>query len=116
MTITARYQPMMKEIAALYAEHADVCTHIEAARVTGEEWDLNRGGGHLRFEVPSSAPRLDPLEWDTIDAHASDEDGTPIVIIFHLGNARIDWGEWFRVDGEAIIRWPPTTVRRGPFE
>ena len=43
---------------------------VETAKVFVEEWDDNRGGGHLRLEVSPSAPPLDPAIWSTIDARA----------------------------------------------
>jgi hypothetical protein len=96
-------------VPALFPENATLQTHLRHLTVTREEWDDNRGGGHLWFEDSSSAPMLTS---DTVDVFTEDADGTDIEIILHVVDGRIAWGEWYRVDSAAILRWPPASVRR----
>lgn len=105
----SQYDPLIKHIAALYADDTTIHEHLRTLTVASDEWDNGRGGGHLWFGSAQSAPLSDP---DTVDAWALDSDGMPIEIILHYVGGRITWGEWYRVDGRPIQRWPPPWVQR----
>ena len=109
--LRSAYDPLIKQIAALYTEDAELYQHLQSLAVTAEEWDVGRGGGHLWFEKSPFAP---DIERDTVDAWAQDADGMPIDIILHSVDGRIAWGEWVRADGRPIHRWPPPSVTLEP--
>lgn len=92
--LSSSYAPMIRAIADIYRNDAVVYGQLRSLRVTAEEWDPSRGGGH---------------------AIADDSDGVMINIILHPENGLLSWGEWYRVDGtEPVLQWPPTSIRPHP--
>jgi hypothetical protein len=106
--VSGRYASLIKQIAALYSDDP-VSAQIEALAVIGEDWDDNRGGGHLQLQQSRSTSHVTR---DTIECYADDEDGTRIEILLHVVDGRIDWAEWYRVDSQPITLWPPSSVHR----
>lgn len=106
--LTSRYSGFLRDIAAIYAHDEAVKSQLKAATVLREDLDDSRGGGHLYFDTPSS---VDAVDYDTLDACAEDADGANIAVILHVVGGRLNWGEWFRWDGEPIQRWPPPALR-----
>lgn len=82
---------------------------MHTVSVRREDWDEGRAGGHLCFEDASST---DAVSGDTFDALADDADGAEICIILHFVGGLLNWGEWFRWDGEPVQCWPPSALRR----
>jgi hypothetical protein len=107
--LALRYVPMIEQIADMNADR-DVYAQLRSLVVRSEEWDPGRVGGHFWFSI-SAPPAQRQFE---ISASAEDSDGVPIDIILHAVNGMLDWGEWYRVDGGPVLRWPPTSVRPGP--
>lgn len=107
--IAKRYAPMMRQIAEIYRDNDALSAYILGLTVNRERWDSNNAGGHFYFdETPDDAST------EIVDAVAKDSDGAPIEIILHLVGARGNWAEWWRSDGERILRWPPTSVTANP--
>ncbi len=109
--VHARYAPLLKQMAEFYSDDPDVVAQLEALEILEEDWDVNHAGGHFKLKVPHSAP---PIDLDIVEALAYDTDGMSICIILHTFGDRLNWGEWFRNDGEPILRWPPPFVRPAP--
>src|SRR5436305_1503253 len=99
-----RYGPIIKDFAKIYPDNEPLHAQLRAVSVTGEDWDINRAGGHLKLEVPMTTAAVD---LDIIDARTTDADGALIGIILHFVDGRLNWGEWYRMDGEPIRSWPP---------
>jgi hypothetical protein len=101
--VHARYAPMLKDIAAYYADDERLCAQLAATTVIREEWDDDRSGGHFWMEVsPSATPILDA----TVDARTRDNDDAIVDVILHTVDGYLNWGEWFRYDGEPVSHWP----------
>lgn len=109
--LAQRYGPIIRQFAAIYPDDDALQAQLKAVSVTAEDWDINRAGGHLKFETPPDTALVD---LDTLDAWTNDADGTPIDIILHFVGGRMNWGEWFRVDGQPIETWPPPSIRGTP--
>ena len=104
--VHARYAPLLKEIAAYYADDQLLCGQLAAMAVVREEWDDNRAGGHFYMEVPSSTAAMPDCY---IDARTCDDDGAFVDVILHTVNGYLNWGEWFRYDHQPVSRWPLPT-------
>ncbi|MFN2450031.1 MAG: hypothetical protein ABR508_09655 [Candidatus Baltobacteraceae bacterium] len=107
--LTSRYSGFLGGIAAIYADDKGLKAQLKALAITREDWDDGFNGGHLRFETPVWA---DTVLYDTVDAFAHDADGARIEVILHFVGGRLNWGEWFRFDGEPIRHWPPARLWR----
>ncbi len=105
--LALRYAPMLRQIAQLYCEDAVLSEFVDGLTVNREEWDPGMRGGHFWFEETT-----EDADVEVVDAVAEDSDGATIAILLHLVGRRTNWAEWFRWDGEPILRWPPPSVRR----
>lgn len=114
--IAGRYAPMIEQMADMWADHASVRAQLRCLKVTREEWDADRRGGHFWFSV-TAPPESRDVEC-TVDALADDADGASIDIILHPVDGVLNWGEWYRVPlslgdwKRPITRWPPLSIRR----
>lgn len=111
--IADRYARMVEQVAALYANDGPIHAQLSSLRVTREEWDSDRRGGHFWFEV--SAPAAVDHDF-LVEAQAEDSDGAIVEIILHSVDGILKWGEWFRWPltlndvAQAICQWPPLSV------
>lgn len=106
--LTPRYATFLRQFADLYPDHGQLRNQLHAVTILREDWDKGRGGGHLCFE---GASPTDAVQDDTFDALADDADGAEICIILHFVGGLLNWGEWFRWDGEPVQCWPPLALR-----
>lgn len=104
--VANRYDPIIQQIAALYSFDAVLSVFLRNLRVNREEWDSGRCGGHFYFEEAA-----DDAGVELVDVIAEDADGGTIAITLHLIGSRDNWAEWYRWDGESVLRWPPPSVR-----
>lgn len=107
--LTKQYDPMIQKIAALHAGDPDIAAYLRSLTVNCEVWDQGRCGGHFYFEETN-----EDAGTELIDAIAEDADGGIIAITLHLVGARGNWAEWYRWDGEPVLRWPAPSVRALP--
>lgn len=106
--LTLRYRTFLRQFADLYPGDSQLRAQLQTVTIRREDWDEGRGGGHLSFEGASSTDAVDD---DTFDALAEDADGAGICIILHFVGGLLNWGEWFRWDGEPVQCWPPPSLR-----
>ena len=109
--IDSSYAPMIEQIAKIYAGNEAVQAQLRSLKVTREEWDSDRRGGHFWFEVSASAALSDDF---LVSAYGDDADGAKIDIALHPVNGTLNWGEWYRVplppdDLEQPIKWWPAS-------
>lgn len=109
--LARRYRHLIAQMTELYAGDDTVVEQLRQAVITDESWDSGCGGGHLRVGVPTDVP---PAPVDTLHAWSLDSDETPIEIIWHFVNGRLNWAEWVKSTGTPITDWPPQTIRRLP--
>ncbi|MGC2129750.1 MAG: hypothetical protein WA629_06590 [Candidatus Aquilonibacter sp.] len=107
--LAARYDPIIRQIAEIYADDTELAAYIRGLRVNREVWDDGRAGGHFYFE---DSPEDAGIE--IIDAVADDADRATIAVTLHLVGRCGNWAEWYRWDGEPVMRWPPPSVRGVP--
>jgi hypothetical protein len=105
--IQERYTPLLKQIAARYADDESLGAQLAATTVVREVWDDNRSGGQFYMEV---LPSADPVPHDAVDARAHDDDGAYVDIILHTVDGYMNWGEWFRYDHSPVVHWPPESL------
>jgi len=115
--IASRYAPMIEQLARIYSYDEEVHAQLLSLKVTREDWDSDRRGGHFWFE--GSAPRAVDDDF-LVDGRAEDADGAKIEIILHPVGGILNWGEWYRLPRspddfeQPILRWPPPTVSPNP--
>ena len=107
--VRKRYDAMIRQIAEMQANNAELATYLRRLTVNREEWDDSRVGGHFYFDEASEDAGA-----ELIDAIADDADGATIAVTLHLVGSRSNWAEWYRWDGEPVLRWPPPSVRPLP--
>jgi hypothetical protein len=98
---------MIQQIADLHACDPGLAARLRNLRVNREERDLGRCGGHFYFEETAEDAGV-----ELIEILAKDSDGATIALTLHLIGLRGNWAEWYRWDGEPVLRWPPPSVRR----
>lgn len=107
--LAGRYAPIVRQIAEIYADDIELAAYICGLSVSREVWDEGRAGGHFYFDdSPEDAGT------EIIDAVAEDADGATIAVTLHLVGRSGNWGEWYRWDGEPVLRWLPPSVRGVP--
>jgi hypothetical protein len=109
--LALKYRPLMERMSRIYQHSYEIAEQLRKAVVSAESWDAGRGGGHLRFTVPADVA---PIETESIEAWALDSDNTPIQIMWHVVDGRLNWGEWIKPTGTAIENWPPHEVSAMP--
>lgn len=104
--LASRYDALIQEIADLHARDPELFACLRKLRVNREEWDSGRCGGHFYFEETA-----EDCGTELVDVIAEDADGATIAVTLHLIGLRKNWAEWYRWDGEPVLRWPPPSVR-----
>jgi hypothetical protein len=104
-----RYKPVLGQIAEMLAADPELALYIRNLKVNREEWDDGRVGGHFYFEETA-----EDAGTKLIYAVAEDADGATIEVILHLIGTSGNWAEWYRWDGEPVLRWPPPSLRPAP--
>jgi hypothetical protein len=105
-SVEKRYDAMIQQIAKLHERDPELAAWLRSLRVNRELWDPGRGGGHFYFEDVS-----EDAGTELVDVVAEDADGASITVTLHLIGLHGNWAEWYRWDGEPVLRWPPPSVR-----
>lgn len=100
-----RYSPLMGQIAELFQEDESLFAFLSMVRVNGEAWNVEQARGYFFLELP-----YDYACDELIDLIADDADGATIEVSIHIAGVRTSGGEWHRLDGRAVLRWPPPSV------
>jgi hypothetical protein len=104
--LASQYDALIQQIADLYAQDRELFACLRRLRVNREEWDSGRCGGHFYFEEMAEDSGT-----ELVDVVAEDTDGAAIAVTLHLIGLGQNWAEWYRLDGEPVLRWPPPSVR-----
>lgn len=107
-----QFQRLLGRLAVECKCDDDLRKQLLTATVATETWDGSGSGGHVQFLRRAA----DPVRYSEVRFSSRDTDNMPIQIILHFVKGNLDWGEWFRVDGVRISRWPPLEAKWGNAE
>lgn len=103
--LESRYSRLIGQIADLFHEDESLFAFLLGLKVNREEWNAGRRRGHFFFQETPEHARV-----ELIELIAEDVDRGIIDIALHITGERVNWGEWCRLDGRSVLRWPPLSV------